>query len=298
VRAAAIFGLGSSEKDLKPFRQDLSTDWLVGLPESPDQADIVLIFGGDGTVHRHLSQLVRLQLPVLVIPRGSGNDFARALGIRSTKQSLAAWEKVKAGVQNVTRIDLGAIAALANGSGDSHYPLPATHYFCCVANVGLDAEVARRANTLPRWLRSHGGYVASLPASLVRFSPTVTRIELNADGRDAALVTRSNQPTVLAAFANTPVYGGGMRIAPRARFDDGRLDACIVGEVSKLKLLSVFPSVYFGRHTGIRGVDYVQAERFRVSTERPLDVYADGEYVCRTPVEISVRPAALPMVVP
>lgn len=289
MRAAAILGLGSSEKDLKPFRQNSSTDWLVGLPGTSDPADIILIFGGDGTVHRHLSQLVRLQRPVLVVPRGSGNDFARALGIRSTKQALAAWKKAEEGVHNIKRVDLGIISASDSGNA---------HYFCCVANVGLDAEVARRANALPRWLRSHGGYVASLPASLIRFSPALTHIESSAGGTDAPFVTRSNKPTVLAAFANTPVYGGGMKIAPRARFDDGKLDACVVGDVGKLKLLSVFPSVYFGRHTSISGVQCFQAERFRIGTERPLDVYADGEFVCRTPVEISVRPAALPIVTP
>ena len=79
MRAAAILGLGSSERDLKPFESDATVEWLIGLPTSRDEADVVLILGGDGTVHRHLSQLVRLQLPVLVVPSGSGNDFARDL---------------------------------------------------------------------------------------------------------------------------------------------------------------------------------------------------------------------------
>jgi diacylglycerol kinase (ATP) len=277
VRIAAILGLGSSEKDLKPFQQNSTADWLIGLPETSDQTDIILIFGGDGTIHRHLSQLVKLQRPVLVVPRGSGNDFARALGIRSPQDSLAAWNKFVSGGKNVRSIDVGVIQSFEN---------PTRYYFCCVANVGLDAEVARRANLLPRWLRGHGGYVASLPFALLRFSPAQILVESSDDGTAGGFLTRSDQPTMLAAFANTPVYGGGMKIAPHARLDDGKFDVCVVRDIAKLKLLSLFPAVYFGRHLSISGVDSFQARRLRVSSERPQDVYADGEYVCRTPVEI------------
>jgi diacylglycerol kinase family enzyme len=84
-----------------------------------------------------------------------------------------------------------------------------------------------------------------------------------------------------------------MKIAPRANMEDGQLDICIIGDISKLKLASVFPSVYFGSHLGIREVEYFPIERARVETETPLDVYADGEYVCRTPVEIGVAKCAL-----
>ena len=109
---------------------------------------------------------------------------------------------------------------------------------------------------------------------------------------------RSDQPTILAAFANTPQYGGGMKIAPRAKMDDGLLDVCVVGSVGRAKLLSVFPTVYAGRHLGIREVSYFQSARVRIETERRLDVYADGEYVCPTPVEIAVQGAALKVLIP
>src|ERR1700730_3266666 len=90
MRAAAILGLGSSPKNLKPFQTDATIDWRIGLPAVADQADIILLFGGDGTIHRHLSQLVKLGLPVLVVPAGSGNDFARALRLRRVGDSLVA----------------------------------------------------------------------------------------------------------------------------------------------------------------------------------------------------------------
>ena len=109
---------------------------------------------------------------------------------------------------------------------------------------------------------------------------------------------RSDGATLLAAFANTPYYGGGMKIAPQAKMDDGMLDVCVVGAVAPLRLLRLAPTVYTGRHLHIQEVEYFQAARVRVETERPLDVYADGEYVCRTPVEVGVHPAALKIVTP
>ena len=109
MRAAAILGLGSFAKALQPFQKNSAATWLIGLPTSANEADVVLIFGGDGTVHRHLPQLVRLQLPVLVVPCGSGNDFARALNLGSVKDSLAAWRRLSSGGGNVRRIDLGVI---------------------------------------------------------------------------------------------------------------------------------------------------------------------------------------------
>src|SRR5216683_2115483 len=93
MRAAAIFGLGCSSKSLKPFQIDQSIEWRIGMPAAADQADVILLFGGDGTIHRHLSQLVKLGLPVLVVPAGSGNDFARALGLRRVRDAQAAWRR-------------------------------------------------------------------------------------------------------------------------------------------------------------------------------------------------------------
>src|SRR2546425_8156727 len=88
MRAAAILGLGSSPRDLKPFQKISDASWLIGLPAAPNEAEVILVFGGDGTVHRHLAELVDLQLAVLVVPAGSGNDFARALNLGSVRDSL------------------------------------------------------------------------------------------------------------------------------------------------------------------------------------------------------------------
>ena len=88
-----------------------------------------------------------------------------------------------------------------------------------------------------------------------------------------------------------------MKIAPLAKMDDGLLDICVVGGVDTFKLFCMFPTVYSGNHLKIREVAYSQATRVRVETEHPLDVYADGEYVCQTPVEVAIQPAALKVLV-
>jgi diacylglycerol kinase (ATP) len=296
MRAAVIFGLGSSTHDLKPFQVGTNTEWVIGLPASSAGLDAILVFGGDGTVHRHLGALVRLGLPVLVVPAGSGNDFARALGLHRVRDSLAAWRTFASGGANVRTTDLGLITPLSS-AGEASVPSGASHYFSCAAGVGLDGEIARRANALPRWLRRHGGYALSLPGALLRFRPFRLKLRTSQGMGDTEFFPRSEQPVVAAVFANTPVYGGGMRIAPRARMDDGQLDVCLIGDISKLKLVGVFPTVYFGRHLGIREVEYFTANRARVETERPLDVYADGEYVCHTPFEAGVARGALRVVV-
>lgn len=281
MRAAAILGLGSSPKSLQPFQKNCAAEWTLGLPSSGD-ADVVLIFGGDGTIHRHLGALVALKLPVLVVPCGSGNDFARALNLRSVKDSLAQWEKFVTGAANVKAIDLGVITPLGPGSGST--------YFCCAGGTGLDAEIARRANRMPRWLRGHGGYVLTMLPALARFQPVMTRISVKLNDR---WELKRAEPMFAAVFANTRFYGGGMKIAPRALLDDGQLDVCIVSDVSKFKLFCLFPTVYFGRHLQVPEVEYFQAARLRIETETPLAVYADGEYVCQTPVEVSVGPQVL-----
>src|SRR5271165_2763145 len=236
MRAAAILGLGCSAKDLRPFQLDLGQisnkiEWGMGMPASGDDSDVILLFGGDGTIHRHLGQLVRLGLPVLVVPAGSGNDFARALGLRRMRDSLAAWRKFCNGADNVRPTDLGVITpleaeALALSADPERNSQPGSRYFCCVAGVGLDSEVTRRANRLPRWMRGHGGYVLSLASAVFTFEPLPIKIltaaetaEIDAasSNEKRAWTTRSDRTTLLAAFANSPLYGGGMKIAPRAK---------------------------------------------------------------------------------
>ncbi len=290
MRAAAILGLGSREKDLSPFREIAPANWSLGLPATPADADAILIFGGDGTIHRHLAQLVRLQLPVLVVPEGSGNDFARALKLRGQRDSFNAWRDFCAGKNNLKTIDLGIISP----PGESE----PQHYFCCVGGLGLDAEATRLANRMPRWLRGHGGYALSLPRALLGFTAHKTKIIQPAAAQPERYEVSFDERTYLVAFANAPTYGGGMKIAPHATLDDGKLDVCLIHDINKLKLFCLFPTVYFGKHLSVPQVKYFQTARLRIETETPQDVYADGEYVCQTPIDISVARSVLRVIVP
>ena len=281
MRAAAILGVGTSAGELRRFQENSPTQWIEGLPGSSSDADAVLIFGGDGTIHRHLAALVRLGLPVLVVPAGSGNDFARALNLRSAKDALRLWRRFENGSVSARAIDLGVIRPASVRDQ--------THYFCCVAGCGLDSAVARRANQMPRWLRGHGGYALGLLPTLFRFPAFSLRLtQFNSES-----CATTDKFTLLAAFANTQFYGDGMRIAPQADPTDGKLDVCRITALNPFKLFCMFPTVYFGRHLWMRQVEYSQAERVCVETETPSEIYADGEFVCQTPVEIGVARNAL-----
>jgi len=295
MRAAAIIGLGISPDEVRPFQLGRGNPAL-GLPAAAAGLDAILIFGGDGTVHRHLPQLVRLGLPVLVVPCGSGNDFAHALNLPSVRHALAAWKRFSNGAGNVRQIDLGIIREMPGEGGSAAAP---SHYFCCVGGVGLDGAIARIANRLPRWLRGHGGYALSLPPAVAMFQSQEMELRTREEADEQnSYALRSSRKMLLVAFANTPVYGGGMKIAPLAVMDDGQLDVCAIRDISRAKLSLLFPSVYFGKHLGIKEVEYFKTEALRLATAGPMDVYADGEYVCRTPVEVTVASRALTVITP
>jgi diacylglycerol kinase (ATP) len=238
-----------------------------------------LIFGGDGTVHRHLPQLHEQKVPALVVPTGSGNDFAKALGIRNLEIALRAWKQFCSDGKNVKDIDLGVIKF------DNQEIL-----FCCVASVGMDAEANARANRMPSWLKGRGGYVLAALQSLIAFKPA--QMAIRADESEI------RRPAFFIAVGNAQSYGGGMRVTPHATLDDGLLDICIVSKMNKLKLLCWVPTIFFGAHLRLKQVEYFQANQIRIEAERELDVYADGEFVCQTPIEIKVIPGALSVIMP
>ncbi len=291
MRALAILGPNASGADVRRFATPGAEITPAGRITPTDGPDAAVIFGGDGTVHHQLAALVEGQIPLLVVPKGSGNDFAHALGIRNEADALSAWKAFCAHRENVRSIDVGVITSTADtpkAAGDRR--LAAGEMFCCIAGAGLDSEANRHANAMPRWLRARGGYVVGVVRALARFRAQPMRLAL--EGMDGA--TRIlDGPATMVAIGNASSYGRGMRIAPRARLDDGLLDICFIRRVGPLRLLRFFPRVYTGAHLDMPEVEYAQTSRVRLESESPLDIYADGEFVGQTPVEVTVRPAAL-----
>ena len=272
LNLAAIYKPGVPESRLAPFREGVEANWSSELNPSTDAA---LILGGDGTVHRYLRQLHEWQIPFLHVPIGSGNDFASSLGIKNPKAALAAWKRFVTNRDNIRYIDLGTV----------HFSRSTVRLFCNVCYFGIDSDVTRRANLLSPFWRANGGYILSLFPALLNYQ--APPVKLTVDGQ------KMNKKVFLAVAANGTRYGRGLKIAPKATMDDGFLDLCLVRDLPRLKVATLFPSAYFGQHLRVKEVEYHRFRTLRVESETPLDVYGDGEPVCQTPVDISLIPNGL-----
>jgi diacylglycerol kinase (ATP) len=279
MTAIALLHPDVSPKVVERFRRSGLELTIRDNLENEATYSAALIFGGDGTVHRHLPQLYQQKIPVLVVPVGSGNDFARALGIRNIETALRAWQQFCAEGKNVKEIDLGVIRA-----GGKEI------LFCCVAGVGMDSEANARANRMPPTLKRAGGYLLAALQALVAFKS----VEMSVTSSQGEMKRRA----FFIAVGNAQSYGGGMRVTPHARPDDGLLDICIVNKMNKIKLLAWMPTIFFGGHLRLKEVEYFQADHVRIEAETELKLYADGDYACQTPVEIGVLPRAIRVIVP
>lgn len=275
MRAAAIFGPAASAKDLAPFHAAgvEFSDVIAG-------ADAALVFGGDGTIHRFLPELLKNNVPLLAIPTGSGNDFHREVGTGTRDLATAAWLDFLKG-KPPRAIDLGAIT---NAEGERIL-------YCCVAGIGLDSDANLRANAMPNWLKRHGGYTVAGVTSIFTYRPKRVR----ATTAEQQVI---DELATIVAVGMAPAYGDGAYITPRARFDDGKLDLCFVRRIPKLRLFRVFPSVFKGEHLALPEVEYVQTTSVRLDTTVPMRIHADGEHAGHTPAEFRVLPKALKVIVP
>ena len=284
MRAAVLFAPHVSRKHFQRFRNA----GVEFVDSRLAEADVALIFGGDGAIHRHLPELVRLKIPMLAVPTGSGNDFAQSLGITSVAVALSAWNRFCAGSGTLRDVDLGRITRPTQQEEEDGI------YFCAVAGAGLDADANRRANRMPPWLRRHGGYLVAAIQAVAAARPA--QMAVREDGEGAA--PGASGPAWFVAIANTPRYGDGMRIAPEAKLEDGLLDVCFVGHCSKLRLLKSLPKVFSGSHVHMREVKTFRGKDLRLEAEPPLPIYADGEPAGFTPVTICVLPRALRVIMP
>ena len=237
----------------------------------------IAILGGDGTIHEALPALLEERPtaeppPLLLLPAGSGNDFARALGL--PRDAVVAARAATSWVER--RVDIGRAAAVP---------------FATVAAIGFDAEVA--ATVLgSRWrLPGTAAYLAAAVTTLARYRAQPLRISGD--------FGRIEGRFLLVAAGNTPSYGGGFRIVPDARVDDGALDLCLVDEVSRATVLRLLPKVLNGRHVGYPFVRIVRTRRVEIeSLAGAPAVFADGEPATHLPVTIEALPGALRVLVP
>jgi diacylglycerol kinase family enzyme len=155
---------------------------------------------------------------------------------------------------------------------------------------------------MPAWLRGHGGYVLAAVREMATYKFPVMQVEVNkpvcvdeAATPKAVGIDRLTFEgrTTLVVLANGRSYGDGMRIAPLARLDDRLLDVCYVRKTPRHRLLRFFPTVFAGSHLHLPEVSYLKGRCVRVQSDPPADVYADGEFVCRTPIEVGVQSQAL-----
>ena len=227
--------------------------------------DAVVVCGGDGAIAAVLPVLAGGTVPLGVLAGGSGNDFARALGL-PVRDPVTAARVVARGVAG--RVDLGRIGE---------------RWFGTVVAAGFDARVNERMNAMT-WPRGRLRYHAALIAELAAFRPLPFSIEV--DGH------RLDGDAMLVAVANTGSYGGGMRICPDARVDDALLDVTVVTSISRVKLVRLFPSVYSGRHVRRPEVLTLRGRCVRLSAPGVI-AYADGERVGPLPATVTAVPGSL-----
>ena len=335
MRAVALLGPVAKEKHVGRFELP-GVNLFTGNELDPtDQPVAALIFGGDGTIHRHLGGLALKQIPTLIVPLGSANDFARSLAVETVEKALAAWTRFCAAGDNIRAVDLGTIEPLDEPKPDTPVAwqdesLESLHFVPAGPRRDLPQmgdrimqsqlrrldEAVREASRTSMYACIAG---TGLDAAVNRITLKQPRWLRAHGGYVIALVqvlrgfrpphitlsvevdgqwqTRLDEPGFLIAAGNGPQYGHGMRLAHQARMDDGLLDICFVRPLNKLRLLRLFRVVYRGEHIAMKEVEYFRAARVRLSTEPATEIFADGEYIGTAPVEIGVRRNALRVIV-
>ena len=224
----------------------------------------VIAFGGDGFIHEIIQHVVPRSIALGVIPCGTGNDFARSLGIHS----LSLDEQIEIITStNPRKLDLGRVGE---------------RWFAAILSTGFDALVNERANQM-KWPKGRMKYNLAMIEKLILLRPHHYRIKMDQEivDVDATLIT----------IANGSSYGGGMKVCPQATLDDARFDVMILNKVSRFELLRVFPKVYFGKHVAHPAVSFYRCES--VEIEGVGTSYADGESISALPLSAYCVPGAL-----
>jgi diacylglycerol kinase family enzyme len=250
--------------------------------------ETVVALSGDGMIGAIADVLRDVPDSLLgVLPGGRGNDLARVLGIPA--DPIAACAVIADGTPFA--MDLGEVAGRA---------------FVGIASAGFDSDANRIANEAPSRL---GNLVYAYGAlrALLSWRPARFAIELNPGGEargepEGAVGGSSDRRLRFSGYtiaaANSGVYGGGMRLAPAARLDDGLLDIVVIEQVSKLRFLANLPRVFKGTHVRLSTVKVFQAAEVAISSDRPFALYADGDPIAQLPARVRALSGAVRVLVP
>jgi len=243
---------------------------------------LIIAVGGDGTMHEVMNGTVKNKHIIHgFIPGGSGNDFSRGFQI-PTDPVEALKVILRLMKQEALPIDIGTVT-MADAS---------THYFINNMGAGFDAIISYEVNKsrmkalLNKLSLGRLVYVYFLLKKL--FTYKTTTIDLSIDGSKHIF-----EQTWFVTVSNQPYYGGGMKIAPHAEPDDGLLDITVVHQLSRLKLLLVFISVFWGKHIHFKEVKTFKGRVISIHSSTSLYVHADGEYIGFTPLSIHLKAKAL-----
>ena len=229
----------------------------------PDCTGVIAV-GGDGLAHNVLQKTTPAQIPLAVIPAGTGNDFVRTLG-----WSLDALDTY------LERIISEAPRSMDLGVVDGEW-------FGAILSTGFDSIVNEKANTM-KWPKGPMKYNAAIAIELPRFKPRHYEITLD----DRTITTQA----MLIAVSNGRSYGGGMLVCPAADIHDGYFDVMVLHPISKLEFLKVFPRVFKGTHVTHPAVEIVRSRSVTIKADAVA--YADGERIGLLPVKAQCMPGAM-----
>lgn len=244
----------------------------------------LIVVGGDGTFHEVMNGIVGARnIHVGFIPSGSGNDFRRGYDV--PKDPISALNfAIERSKHAPTFVDVGEIV---DGKGKK------THFINNMG-VGFDALISKEANasSIKKMLNkiSLGNLIYAYFVIQKVFSFKRADVTLTVDG-----VEYSYKKAWFVTIANQPFYGGGMKIAPQASPVDGEFNITVVQQLSRIKFLLVFLSVFWGGHVSFKEVKSFVGKDISIQSNIPLYVHADGECIGETPVAIKVKENELPL---
>jgi YegS/Rv2252/BmrU family lipid kinase len=241
--------------------------------------DTVVAVGGDGTVHEVVCGIMERPVddrPAMsVLPTGSGNDYARTLGIDFDLST--AVRQIVTGVR--TTVDIG----LCNGQ-----------HFANSLAIGLDARVTAKAVELKITTGWSGIWLYMRALFYVLFNQFYSHpVQVIIDHGEP-----QDMDIMIVAMTNGPTYGGGFRITPDAVGDDGLLDVCILDKIGLANALWRLPFLVFGKHTNMKPVTMMRIKSLGLVSKQPIEGQIDGETMIEDRYDVSILPGTLDVIVP